>query len=103
MTSSPSTTPRSLGNVPGASIPTAEVKATTRIRRLLACGAVAGPLFVLAVLAQAATRPGFSLTRDAASLLDDGPWGWVQSANFIIAGLWAAFTCARQVTAVYRR
>ena len=40
-----------------------------------------------AVLAQTATRPGFSLTRDAASLLDDGPWGWVQSANFIATGL----------------
>lgn len=56
-------------------------------RRLLASGAIAGPLFVIAVLAQAAARPGFSLIRDAASLLDDGPWGWVQSANFIVTGL----------------
>ena len=45
------------------------------------------PLFVTAVLAQALTRPGFSLTRDAASLLDDGSWGWVQAANFIVTGL----------------
>jgi len=86
MTSSPPTTIRPTDKRPRASIPIAEVKATTA-RRLLACGAVAGPLFVITVLAQAATRPGFSLTRDAASLLDDGPWGWVQSANFIVTGL----------------
>jgi Protein of unknown function (DUF998) len=56
-------------------------------RGLLVCGAVAGPLFVTVVVAQAFTRPGFDLTRDAASLLDDGSWGWIQAANFIVAGL----------------
>jgi hypothetical protein len=56
-------------------------------RGLLVCGAVAGPLFVAVVVAQALTRTGFDLTRDAASLLDDGPWGWIQSANFIVTGL----------------
>lgn len=61
--------------------------AAARARRLLVCGVVAAPLFVIAVLAQVATRPGFSLARDAASLLDDGPWGWVQTANFIVTGL----------------
>jgi hypothetical protein len=63
-------------------------------RRLLACGAVAGPLFVITVLAQALTRHGFSLTRDAASLLDDGSLGWIQSANFIITGLLLAAAAA---------
>jgi hypothetical protein len=58
-----------------------------RTRGLLACGGAAGPLFVAVVVAQALTRPGFDLTRDAASLLDDGPWGWIQSANFILTGL----------------
>jgi hypothetical protein len=65
-----------------------------RTKRLLACGAIAGPLFVIAVVAQALTRPGFSLTHDAASLLDDGPWGWVQSANFIVTGLLLAAAAA---------
>jgi uncharacterized protein DUF998 len=60
---------------------------TGRTRGLLVCGAVAGPLFVTAVVAQALTRPGFDLTRDAASLLDDGPWGWIQATNFIVTGL----------------
>jgi hypothetical protein len=49
---------------------------------------------VVAVLAQALTRPGFSLTHDAASLLDDGPWGWVQSTNFIVTGLLLAAAAA---------
>lgn len=62
--------------------------------RLTACGAIAGPLFVVTVLAQALTRPGFTITRDAASLLDDGPWGWVQSASFIITGLLLAIAAA---------
>jgi hypothetical protein len=65
----------------------AQEKPATATRTLLGCGAAAGPLFVSAVVAQALTRPGFSLTRDAASLLDNGPWGWVQAANFIVTGL----------------
>ncbi|HEY6311707.1 MAG TPA: DUF998 domain-containing protein [Streptosporangiaceae bacterium] len=56
-------------------------------RTLRACAGAAGSLFVISVTAQALTRPGFNLTRDAASLLDDGPWGWVQTATFIITGL----------------
>ena len=56
-------------------------------RGLLVCGAVAGPLFVTVVVAQALTRTGFDLTRDAASMLDDGSWGWIQAANFIVSGL----------------
>jgi hypothetical protein len=56
-------------------------------RWLTACGAIAGPLFIITVLVQALIRPGFTLTHDAASLLDDGPWGWVQSLNFIVTGL----------------
>ena len=56
-------------------------------RSLVLCGAAAGPLFVTVILAQAVTRPGFTLTRDAASLLDDGSWGWIQVVNFIVTGL----------------
>lgn len=56
-------------------------------RALRACAIVAGPLFVVAGLAQALTRPGFNLTRNALSLLDDGSLGWIQAANFIMTGL----------------
>jgi hypothetical protein len=70
------------------------VPVTGATRGLLVCGAVAGPLFVTVVVAQALTRTGFDLTRDAASLLDDGPWGWIQAANFIVAGLLLIATAA---------
>ncbi len=86
MTQSPPITarPGQAGTGPGHVRPGAVTGAT---RGLLVCGAVAGPLFVIVVLAQALTRPGFDLTHDAASLLDDGSWGWVQAINFIVTGL----------------
>ncbi len=55
-------------------------------RTLLACGAVAGPLFLALVCAQAATRAGFDLKWHPISLLSLGTRGWVQSANFVVAG-----------------
>jgi hypothetical protein len=54
---------------------------------MVICAAAAGPLFVVAGLVQALTRPGFDLTRNALSLLDDGSLGWIQAANFIVTGL----------------
>lgn len=86
MTSSPSITGRPYPAAGVPDHPPAPAGAAST-RRLLACGAVAGPLFVTVVVVQALTRPGFSLTRDAASLLDLGSLGWVQIANFIVAGL----------------
>lgn len=56
-------------------------------RRLLACGAAAGPLFLVVALAQAATRDGFDLGRHPVSLLSLGELGWVQITNFVVAGL----------------
>jgi Protein of unknown function (DUF998) len=56
-------------------------------RVLVTAGAVAGPLFVVVGLVQAVTREGFDLTRHPLSLLSLGDRGWVQIANFIIAGV----------------
>ena len=53
---------------------------------LLLLGAVAGPLFVLTVLAQDYTRPGFDPRLDMLSLLSLGSYGWVQVANFVVTG-----------------
>ncbi|GAB3835490.1 DUF998 domain-containing protein [Dactylosporangium cerinum] len=61
----------------------------TVARRLIACGVVAGPLFIGASLIQALTRSGFSLTRHAISLLLLGDAGWIQFANFVVTGLLA--------------
>src|SRR5262245_41668985 len=58
-----------------------------RTRVLLAGSALAGPLFAVVGLIQAFTTPGFDLTRHALSLLEAGDLGWIQRANFILAGL----------------
>lgn len=55
-------------------------------RSLLACGVLAGPVYVTTSLAQVFTHDGFDLTRHAWSLLEAGPYGWVQSANLILTG-----------------
>ena len=68
---------------PGASSATA----TKGTRALLTCGLVAGPLFILLIVIQALTRPGFDLRRHPASMLSLGDLGWIQIANFIACGL----------------
>jgi hypothetical protein len=57
------------------------------MKLLLACGAVAGPLFTVVALLQAFTRAGFDLTRQQLSLLSNGDLGWIQVANFLITGV----------------
>lgn len=59
---------------------------------LLGCGAFAGPLFVFTVLVQSYTVPGFDQRHHLLSLLSLGPYGYVQIANFVVAGvLYIAF------------
>jgi hypothetical membrane protein len=58
-----------------------------RTRNLLLCGALAGPLFLLVVLVQDYTRPGFDPRRQPLSMLSLGEGGWVQVANFVLVGL----------------
>jgi hypothetical protein len=67
--------------------PTAPDALTDRTRVLLSCGVVAGPLFLAVVFAQALTRDGFDLSRHPISLLSLGELGWIQIANFVVAGV----------------
>jgi hypothetical protein len=60
--------------------------AATQTARLLACGIVAGPLFLTVGLTQAFIRDGFDLSRHPLSLLSLGDLGWVQIANFVVTG-----------------
>ena len=53
----------------------------------LGCCIIAGPLFVMASLAQAFTRTGFDLGRHPISLLSLGSLGWIQVANFVVSGV----------------
>jgi len=55
------------------------VAATTQTTRLLACGILAGPLFLAVWLLQALTRDGFDPSRHPLSLLSLGSWGGSRS------------------------
>jgi hypothetical protein len=55
-------------------------------KSLLGYGVIAGPIYVLVVAVQAATRDGFDPMRHAASQLANGDLGWIQIANFLITG-----------------
>ncbi|WP_306328915.1 DUF998 domain-containing protein [Streptomyces venezuelae] len=54
--------------------------------RAVAGGVAAGPLFLVAGLAQGFTRDGFDFTRNAISQLALGQAGWIQTANFVLTG-----------------
>lgn len=62
-------------------------KATNLTRTLLAFGVVAGPLFTVAGLIQAFSRPGFDVRRHTLSLLENGDLGWIQVSTFLLTGL----------------
>ena len=56
-------------------------------RTLLIAGALAGPLFALLATGQVLLRDGFDLRRHPLSLLATGGPGFVQVANFVLAGI----------------
>lgn len=74
---------------------TPETKTETRssTRNLLLCGVLVAPVFYAVVLVQAFTRAGFDVRRVPLSLLSLGALGWIQIANFILAGV-LALLCA---------
>lgn len=47
---------------------------------------MAGTVFAVSVLVQGLTRHGFRIAHDDASLLANGPLGWIQVATFLLAG-----------------
>jgi hypothetical membrane protein len=61
--------------------------AANMTRLLLACGAVAGPLFIAIGFIQVPIRAGFDWTRHPLSMLSLGELGWIQIANFVVCGL----------------
>ena len=60
---------------------------TTRTRRaLLRCGVLAGPLFVATFTVHGTALSGYDARRHPVSSLALGPHGWIQTANFVVAG-----------------
>lgn len=62
-------------------------KRTLPTRALLACGIVAGPLYVKVTLAQALARDGFDLTQHRFTLLTAGDLGWIHQGNMGLVGV----------------
>lgn len=58
-----------------------------RARLTLAVGVVVPVVFVVVLLIEGLTRPGYDSWRDMGSSLSTGPGGWMQIVNFIACGL----------------
>ena len=56
-------------------------------RALLACGVVAGPVYVTVTMVQALTRDGFDLRQHRFSWLTTGDLGWIQQSNMVLFGV----------------
>jgi hypothetical membrane protein len=55
-------------------------------RSLLGYGPLAGVVYLGSIFIQGLTRRGFSIPHDDASLLANGPLGWLQVVTFLLAG-----------------
>lgn len=73
--------------VSGRGVPVVNASAARLTGALLVCGVVAGPLFVTVIAVQVWTREGFDPSRHPLSALSLGDRGWIQIADFVIAGL----------------
>jgi Protein of unknown function (DUF998) len=60
---------------------------TLSTRALLACGVVAGPVYVTVTMAQALTRDGFDLRQHRFSWLTTGDLGWIHQSNMLLVGV----------------
>jgi len=60
---------------------------TLPTRVLLACGAVAGPMYVMVTMAEALTRDGFDLRQHRFNWLTTGDLGWIHQANMVLVGV----------------
>ena len=62
-------------------------KQTLPTRALLACGVVAGPMYVTVTMAEALTRDGFDLRQHRFSWLTTGDLGWIHQSNMVLVGV----------------
>ncbi len=69
-------------------------EATPTTRALLACGIVAGPLYVAVTLVQALLREGFDFGQHRFTALTAGDLGWIHQANMVLVGVLTALLAA---------
>jgi len=67
--------------------PRAFDRAAAVTRSLLGYGVLVGPFYLIVGVVQGLLRPGFSFARHPLSVLANGNYGWVQTANFALSGL----------------
>lgn len=60
---------------------------TLPTRALLACGVLAGPLYVAVTMIEALTRDGFDLRQHRFSWLTAGDLGWIHQSNMVMVGV----------------
>lgn len=56
-------------------------------RALLACGVLAGPLYIAVTAIHALTRDGFNPRIHRYNLLTTGDLGWIHRTNYVVAGV----------------
>jgi len=62
-------------------------KQTVPTRALLACGVLAGPMYVIATVIQSLTREGFDWKHHRFTQLTAGDFGWIHQANMVGVGV----------------
>jgi len=79
------------------------VRPTGGTRALLACGAAAGPVYIITGLIEGLTRRGFDLRHQDLSLLSNGPLGWIHISLFVVTGALVALGAVGLRQALGRR
>jgi hypothetical protein len=75
-------------NTEAGILPNGSSETTAQLTRvLLACGVVAGPLYIVVGVIEMLIRPGFDLRRHSLSLLSNGDLGWIHIAMLVSTGL----------------
>ncbi len=72
---------------PRSQAPAASSSGARALRLLLAAGVIGPALFVVVLLVEGATRPGYSAWHQFGSELELSSQGWEQVANFLMCGL----------------
>ena len=67
--------------------PNPSERGARQTRALLACGILAGPIYIAATAIQALTRDGFDPRQHRYNVLTTGDLGWIHRTNYIVAGV----------------
>lgn len=78
-----------MSNTPYTSHPPVLIGKKSLPAAFLIPGMLVAPVFLLVAVVQILTVPGFDIRQHAVSSLQNGQFGWIQSVNFIVSGIFA--------------